>query len=56
VGLDHLSRLESGESGRAVNDKLLDADLFRVESIPQYMEDIIVFLSTGAYLETYSIT
>jgi hypothetical protein len=46
IGPDHLSRLESGESGRAVDDQLPDADLFRVEAIPEYLEDITVFLST----------
>jgi hypothetical protein len=46
VGPNHLSRLESGESGRAVDDQLLDAYLFRVEAIPEYLEDIVVFLST----------
>jgi transposase InsO family protein len=53
---DHLSRLDSGESGGAVDDHLPDADLFRVEAIPEYLEDITVFLSTGAYPETYSAT
>jgi hypothetical protein len=28
VGPDHLSRLESGESGGAVDDQLPDVDLF----------------------------
>jgi hypothetical protein len=28
VGPDHLYRIESGESGRAVDDQLPDADLF----------------------------
>jgi hypothetical protein len=46
---DHLSILESGESGRAFNDRLLDADLFLVEAIPEYLEDIPIFLSTRAY-------
>jgi hypothetical protein len=36
VGPDHLSRLESGESGGAVNDQLLDVDLFQVEAVPEY--------------------
>jgi hypothetical protein len=34
VGPDHLSRLESGESGREINDHLPDADMFQVEAIP----------------------
>jgi hypothetical protein len=53
---DHLSRLESGESGGAIDDQLPDADLFRVEVVPEYLEDIAVFLSTRACLETYSAT
>lgn len=53
---DHLSRLESRESGGAVDDQLPDADLFRVEAIPEYMEDITIFLSTRACPETYSAT
>jgi hypothetical protein len=56
VGPDHLSRLESGESGGAVDDQLLDAELFRVEAIPEYLEDITSFLSTRAFPETYSAT
>jgi hypothetical protein len=56
MGPDHLSRLESGESGGVVNDQLPDADLFQVEAIPEYLEDIVVFLSTRSYLETYSAT
>jgi hypothetical protein len=56
VGPDHLSRLESGESGRAVDDQLLDADMFRVEAIPKYLKDITIFLSTGVCPETCSAT
>jgi hypothetical protein len=40
----------------AVDDQLPDADLFWVEAIPEYLEDIAVFLSTGACPETYSTT
>jgi hypothetical protein len=56
IGLDHLSRLESRESGEAVDDQLPDANLFWVEAIPEYLEDITIFLSTGAFRETYSAT
>jgi hypothetical protein len=56
VGPNHLSRLESGESGGAVDDQLPDAKLFRVEAIPEYLEDIAVFLSTWACTETYYAT
>jgi len=54
VRTNNLSRLESGESGGAVDDQLLDADLFRIEAIPKYLEDITIFLSTGACPKTYS--
>jgi hypothetical protein len=56
VGPNHLSRLESGESGGAVDDQLLDADLFRIEAILDYLEDIFFFLSTWTFPETYSTT
>jgi hypothetical protein len=49
VGPDHLSRLESRESGGEVDDQLPYADLFIIEAIPKYLEDIIVFLSTGTF-------
>jgi len=48
VGQYHFSRLESEESGRGVDYHLLDAYLFKVESIPDYFSDIALFLSTGA--------
>jgi hypothetical protein len=53
---DHISRLESGESSGAVDDQLPDADLFRIEAIPKYLEDIEIFLNTGACPETYFAT
>jgi hypothetical protein len=46
IGPDHLSRLESGESGGEVDDQLPDAYLFQIEAILEYLEDIGVFLST----------
>jgi hypothetical protein len=30
--------------------------LFRIEAILEYLEDIAIFLNTGAYPETYSAT
>jgi hypothetical protein len=39
-----------------VDEQLLDAYLFRIEAIPEYLEDIAIFLSTGACPETYSST
>jgi hypothetical protein len=46
VGPDHLSRLESRESGRPADDQLLDADLLWVKAILEYLEEIEIFLST----------
>jgi len=56
VGPDHLSKLGLGESGGAVNDQLPDVDLFRVETIPEYLKVIEVLLSIGACPETYFVT
>jgi hypothetical protein len=53
---NHLSRLELGESGGEFDDQLPDADLFQVEAIPEYLEDIALFLSTRAFPKTYSTT
>jgi hypothetical protein len=39
-----------------VDDQLPDAYLFRIEAILEYLEDIAIFLSTGACPETYSAT
>jgi hypothetical protein len=38
VGPDHMSIIESGESGGSVDDQLLDEDMFWVEAIPKYLE------------------
>jgi hypothetical protein len=56
VGPDHLSKLESGESGGEVDDHIPYADLFQIKAIPEYIEDIVVFLSKGTYPETYFAT
>ena len=47
VGPDHMSRLENGENGRSLDDQLPDADLFRVEAIPEYLDQIVTYLTTG---------
>lgn len=46
-GSDHLSRLESGESAGPVDDQLLDAELLKIEAVPDYLEDIALFFTTG---------
>jgi hypothetical protein len=56
VGPYHLSILESRESGGVVYDQLPDVDMFHIEAISEYLEDIVVFLSRGTCPETYSAT
>jgi hypothetical protein len=46
VGPNHMSRLRPGESAREIDNQLQDANLFQVEAILEYLEDIPVFLST----------
>ena len=47
MGPDHLSCLETGESDGAIDDQLPDADLFRIETIPDHLQEIATFLTTG---------
>ena len=47
VGPDHLSRLESGEEPNSLEDHLLDAQLFAIQIVDDYFEDIIEFLTMG---------
>jgi hypothetical protein len=56
VGPNNLSRLESWESGGAVDDQCPDVDLFRIEAILEYLKDISIFLSTWTYPEIYFAT
>jgi hypothetical protein len=56
IGTDHLPILESREIGGVFNDQLLDADLFQFNAIPEYLEDITVFLSTQSFPEMYYAT
>jgi hypothetical protein len=56
VGPDHLSQLESGESGGVVDDQLPDENLFKIEAIPDYLSDIALFLTTGIVPDGYSAT
>ena len=46
VGLDHLSRLKSRENGGPLDDQLPDLELFQIEVIPDYLEEIVVLLAT----------
>lgn len=56
MGPDHLSQLKSSEVGGLVDDQLPDVNLFRVEAMPDYLEDIALFLATGKCPEEYIVT
>lgn len=54
MGHDHLSRLESTESEGSLDDQMPDVNLFRVEAIPYYLEELVAFLATGKCLHEYT--
>ena len=45
---DHLSRIMTRESPTGVDDDLLDATLFAIETTPQWAQTIVTFLSMGS--------
>ena len=47
LGLDHLSRLESGEEPTSLDEGLPDAQLFSIQMVDDYFQDIVQYLSTG---------
>ena len=47
VGPDHLSHIDTREEPTGVNDDLPDAHLFRIEAVPEELEEIAQFLETG---------
>lgn len=53
---NHLSWLELGESKGSLEDQLPDVDLFRVEAIPNYLEEIATFLAIGKGMDEYTGT
>lgn len=55
VRLDHLSILESGEIGSSLDNQLPDVDLFRVEAILDYLEEISTFLAIGKCPKEYTM-
>ncbi|KAH9294724.1 hypothetical protein KI387_038312, partial [Taxus chinensis] len=46
-GLDHLSRIDSGEDAQSIKEIMLDVQLFRLRCMPSELEDIVVFLKEG---------
>ena len=47
LGPDHLSRLESGEEPTSLDEGLPDAQLFSIQMVDDYFQDIVQYLSTG---------
>jgi hypothetical protein len=47
VGLYHLSRIETGEVAKSLGEELPDAQLFRVEVVPNQLAEIMEFLMTS---------
>ena len=55
IGPDHLSRLESGEEPRSLEDHLPNVQLFAINIADDYFKDIIEFLTTGTTPAEYSM-
>ena len=55
VGLDHLSRIDTGEEPKGVKDDLLDAQLFQIEAVSAELEEIAQFLEDGQTPEDMSM-
>jgi len=49
----NLSWLELDETGRAIDEQLLDFDIFKIEAIPYYLFDIALFLNTSDFSHDY---
>jgi len=47
VGLDNLSRIETGEEPISIKDNMPDAHLFVIRVADDHFADIIFFLATG---------
>lgn len=56
VGLDHLSHLDTEENEGAIDDWFLDVDQFRIDEIPDHLEEITTLLIRGHCLEGYTTT
>lgn len=55
MGLDHLTRLESRETGGSLDDELPDAHLFRVEVVSDQFIEIAEFLASRRAPEAYTL-
>ena len=47
LGPNHLSRLESGEEPTSLDEGLPDAQLFAIQMVDDYFQDIVQYLSIG---------
>ena len=47
AGPDHLSRIETSEEPTNIEDGLLDAQLFKVDMVDDYYDQIVQFLAMG---------
>jgi hypothetical protein len=56
VILDHLLRIEIGKVGGSLDNQLLNINLFKIEVVPNYLEDIIILLASRAVSKEYSMT
>jgi len=54
VGPDHLSHLDTWENDGAIDDRLPDADLFRIEAIPDHLKEIPTLLTIVRCPEGYT--
>jgi hypothetical protein len=54
AGPDHLSRITNGEEPRSLEDKFPYAQLFVVQIVDDYFDDIIEFLSTIFSLKEFN--
>jgi len=54
AGLDHLSRIETGEEPTNIEDGFPDVQLFRFEMVDDYYEQIVKFLVMGTTPEEFT--
>ena len=54
VGLDNLSRIETGEEPTSIDDGLSNAQLFHVDIVDDHYAPIIHFFATGVTSEDMS--
>lgn len=56
VGLDHLSKIASGEDAGNLVDILPDAHMFRVDMVDDEFEEVEGFITTWSILKGYTVT